>query len=115
MGQEPETIFVKKEFFPDIQTGRKTIDIRVTTPKIRRKRVGEEVIIACSDGRVKVRFTAIRKYDDFDATMMVEDPEQIAPGKTKAEILIGLREFYTPEQEALGVTALHIELVPSTA
>lgn len=100
-----KTLWIKEEYLAWILTGRKTIEVRVAYPNITRLREGD--LLRLNDQHL-FQIRRIAHYPSFDALLAHEDPEQIAPGLSRTELLDALHTIYPPEKEALGVVALEI-------
>lgn len=62
--------------------------------------VGDYIVF---DNTYRRKVVSIRRYETFERMLDSEQIERIMPGKTKEEILAGLRNIYSPEKESLGV------------
>lgn len=100
---------VRTSIFPFIKNGRKTLEVRVADEK--RKRVKRDDLITFNH-EVTRKVVRICGYLSFEEMLEHEDPEQIIPGWTKAEILNDLRETYTKEKEDLGVLVFQLQVDP---
>jgi ASC-1-like (ASCH) protein len=113
-GAEPveRTIAIRRPYLDLIAEGSKTVEVRVGYPSMRRIVPG--TVLGFTDGTLTVhaRVTRVNEYRSFDAMLKAEDPRSINAGMTDREALAAAcREIYPPAKEALGVLAIHIELV----
>lgn len=100
---------IRAFMLPFIQHGRKSLEIRVADAK--RKKVRKSDFITFNQQTTK-RVVAIRKYPSFVEMLKMEDPEKIMPGWTSSQILTGLTEIYTLDQEELGVFVFQLQVDP---
>jgi ASC-1-like (ASCH) protein len=104
-GVRTKTLWVRPEYLEWILAGRKTIEVRVGYPNIARLRPGDQLLL---NGVHAYRIVRIADYPDFDALLLTEDSNAIAPDCPPERLLEDLRSIYSREKEALGVYALHI-------
>lgn len=100
-----KTLWVKEEYLAEILSGRKTVEVRVGYPNIRRLVPGD--VLRLND-HYEARILRVAHYADFRELLAHEDVDSIAPGLTREELEIALRQIYPPEKEALGVVALEL-------
>ncbi len=103
-----KVLWIREPYLEQIQSGRKTVEIRVAYSNIARLEVGD--ILRLND-RVRVRIRRIGRYADFEGMLRCEDPASIAPDLPPGALLSALRELYPSEKEALGVVALEVERI----
>lgn len=98
-----------------VEAGRKTIEVRVATPRKRDIAAGETVVLHDRDtGReLDVVVRRITSYPSFEDLLDTEDPARIDPDGTPGELLSALRSIYPPAKEALGVLALAFDHRPA--
>lgn len=106
------TLTIKRPLFLQILDGRKTLDVRAGMPHIRNLRSGDYFNFLTSGEAREVIVIAIRRYETFEAMAASEVLEQLAPTKSKEEILRGLHELYPPCKEELGVYVIEFRLSP---
>lgn len=80
----PKTIRVKRPFYLDIMSGRKTLEVRVGYNNIRSIRAGECIQLETSDASGIITVRAVRQYASFESMLAVEDAGKIVPGQVKA-------------------------------
>lgn len=101
-----------KDFvLPYIANGSKRLEIRVADEKRKKVQVGDSIVF-CELHRRVVK--AIRRYDSFAQMLEAEDPNWIMPGYSPKQILTGLRQFYNPGKESLGILVFELEAVTKT-
>ena len=101
-----KTLWIRQPYLDHILAGRKTIEVRVGYPNIRRLRPGDQLLL---NDQHLFSIRRIGRYKSFEELLAAEDPARIAPDLSPKELLEALREIYQPEKEALGVVALEIE------
>ncbi|MFF7559349.1 NUDIX domain-containing protein [Streptomyces pseudovenezuelae] len=102
-------------YYRQVEAGRKTIEVRVATPRKRDIAAGETVVLHDRDtGReLDVVVRRITSYPSFEDLLDTEDPARIDPDGTPGELLSTLRSIYPPAKEALGVLALAFDHRPA--
>ncbi|MEI7424756.1 MAG: hypothetical protein WCK10_01405, partial [Candidatus Staskawiczbacteria bacterium] len=59
---------------------------------------------------MEMKVSAIRRYATFEEMLKVEPFNRIVPGATSAqEVLLLLRQIYSPDKERLGVVVLKLD------
>ena len=102
-------IRLKKEFFRQITSGRKTLEVRVAHRNFRSIQVGEAIRFVSGKDEQIVSVQAVRHYASHLDMIEAEDHTKIAPHITCSdELLAVLQEMYPPEKEQLGVMVLQI-------
>lgn len=105
-----KTLWVKDEYLQQILTGRKTIEVRVGYSNIARLQPGDKLLL---NEQHPYHITAVRRYPDFAAMVVAENPTAIAPDLSDREALLhACRALYPPDKEALGVVTLEIAPEP---
>ncbi|MFF1355211.1 ASCH domain-containing protein [Streptomyces sp. NPDC058297] len=97
-----------ERYYAQVESGRKTIEVRVRTPRMTDVEVGDVLVFHGEEsGReLDVRATRIRPYASFAELLSAEDVTRIDPDTACAEQLVNLRRIYPPEKEALGPLAI---------
>ncbi|MGW4882654.1 NUDIX domain-containing protein [Streptomyces sp. NPDC004262] len=103
------------KFYGQVESGRKTIEVRVATPQKRAVSVGDALILHLRDGdrELDVVVRRIARYASFEELLASEDPADINPDAHDGEALADLRALYSPAQEALGVLAFEFDHRPA--
>jgi ASC-1-like (ASCH) protein len=106
-----KTLWIKDEYLQQILSGRKTVELRVAYSNIARLQPGDVLLF---NDQHRYVITDIRRYPDFEAMVVAENPRTIAPDLPGRQALLeACRAIYPPEKEALGVVAL--EIAPDSA
>lgn len=106
------TMRIKRRFYDLIQSGKKTLEVRVGYDTINRIQVGERVRLMTHTGGFDVKIAAIRRYRTFADMLNVEPWEKIAPdSKSKDEVLSLFKQIYPAKREQLGVVVLEFARV----
>ncbi|SNX66432.1 ASC-1-like (ASCH) protein [Streptomyces sp. TLI_55] len=102
-------------YYRQVEAGRKTIEVRVATPRKRDISVGDTVVFHDREtGReLDVLVQRITLYPTFEDLLRSEDTERIDPDGPPSELLANLRSIYPPAKEALGVLALAFDHRPA--
>jgi ASC-1-like (ASCH) protein len=96
---------IRDPFLQMILAGRKTVEVRVQSPRLESIAVGDEILF---NGLARVRVAAVRRYATFAQLAMKESPSAINPDINPADMLIQLQQLYPPDAEALGVLAIEL-------
>jgi len=100
------TLWVKKEFFDLVVSGKKTLEVRVFYASLRT--IKKQDILNLNN-RFPIRVKDIRTYQNFEEMLSREDSSKIFPGESSEKILSLLRSFYPPEKERLGVIVFEVD------
>jgi ASC-1-like (ASCH) protein len=104
-----------RRYFDLVAAGRKTIEVRVQYPNLRRLKAGDHIRFVCGRDDALTRVKRVAKYDSFEKMLDSEGPANVNPDSPREQQLANIRRIYGPEKEALGVLAIEIELLaPST-
>jgi ASC-1-like (ASCH) protein len=104
-----------RRYFDLVAAGRKTIEVRVQYPNLRRLKAGDHIRFVCGRDDALTRVKRVAKYDSFEKMLDSEGPANVNPESPREQQLANIRRIYGPEKEALGVLAIEIELLaPST-
>ncbi|WP_431043345.1 ASCH domain-containing protein [Streptomyces sp. P1-3] len=115
---EPErgerAINIRKPYFDLIAAGIKTVEVRVGYPSMRKIAPGLVLCFVSGDDVLRTRVVKVKEYASFEAMLDAEDSRAIGgEGKSREELLAACRGIYPVEKEALGVLAIHLELLPA--
>lgn len=97
-----------RPYIDRVASGVKTVEIRVLDKKRSGIRVGDLVVFANGETELPMTVEAVNVYESFPDAYRAEDPASINPSMSVNDQIVGLREMYPPEREALGVVALHL-------
>jgi len=101
------TMRIKRRFYDLIQSGKKTLEVRVGYDSINRIQVGERIRLVTHTGSFEVKVSDIRRYQTFKEMMDVEPWERIAPdSRLRDEVLALFKQIYPADKEKLGVIVL---------
>jgi SAM-dependent methyltransferase/8-oxo-dGTP pyrophosphatase MutT (NUDIX family) len=101
--------------YRQVESGRKTIEVRVAGPKHAAVGVGDVLVLHDRDsGReLDVIVKRITRYASFEDLLGSEDPARIDPDATREQALADLRALYPPAKEALGPLAFEFDHRPA--
>ncbi len=102
-----------RRYFDLVAAGRKTIEVRVQYPNLRKLAAGDHIRFMCGRDDALTVVKRVTRYRSFEEMLDGEDPENVNPGSPRDQQLDNIRCIYGPEKEALGVLAIEIELVRS--
>ena len=101
------TMRIKRRFYDLIQSGKKTLEVRVGYDSINRIQVGERIRLVTHTGSFEVKVSDIRRYQTFQEMINVEPWERIAPdSRSRDEVLTLFKQIYPADKEKLGVVVL---------
>jgi ASC-1-like (ASCH) protein len=100
---------VKAQFYRQIKSGKKTLEVRVGYDGIKKIQAGEVILLETHNEGMQIRVKAVRVYQTFAEMLAHEDASRIAPEMGKSELLSLLKKFYPPFKEKLGVYVLEVE------
>jgi ASC-1-like (ASCH) protein len=104
-----------RRYFDLVAAGRKTIEVRVQYPNLRRLKAGDHIRFVCGRDDALTRVKRVAKYDSFEKMLDSEGPANVNPESPREQQLANIRRIYGPEKEALGVLAIEIELFAPSA
>jgi ASC-1-like (ASCH) protein/ribosomal protein S18 acetylase RimI-like enzyme len=102
---------VKQYYFNFIESGHKTLEVRVGYDNINTIQPGERIRLASGSNNAIIMVIAIRRYTSFSEMIKTEDADRIAPGKSKDQVLQLLQSLYSAQKEQLGVVVLEIKYI----
>ena len=98
---------IKKEYFRQINSGQKTVEVRVGYGHVKKVRVGDTITFENYPPNL-FEVVRVTKYADFPELLDTEDSQRIIPGKTKYQALDMLQAIYPEDKESLGVYAFEL-------
>ena len=110
--RKPDELYLGEEWFAELKSGNKTLDIRPGNNKQLMDFVGSSITYYHKKDTIKVKLVKINKYDNLDDLIKGEDTLAISPHfKTKAAAEKNLKEYYTAERvkDMGGLLVLHIK------
>jgi ASC-1-like (ASCH) protein len=102
---------IYKRYFDLVASGKKTVEVRVAYPSNKRLAAGQLLKFTCRGEECLTRITKVAHYRTFDEMFDHENVSSVNPAATRAEQLANIRLIYPAEKEALGVIAIHVQLV----
>ena len=93
---------IKRKYYNLINSGVKTLEVRVGYPDIKRVQKGDTITFK-DYSNIKFEVICVTRYDDFPDMLDNEDSSKAIPGVTKYKALEMYQEIYPEEKEALGV------------
>ena len=106
-----QVITVKKEFFDLIESGQKTVEIRLATPELRKSVKAGTIIKFINNKVCRRKVTRVTIYTSLEDMIDSEDNRKIHPTAEPEEILSRLQEIYdTQRVRKHGIVAW--ELIP---
>jgi ASC-1-like (ASCH) protein/8-oxo-dGTP pyrophosphatase MutT (NUDIX family)/ubiquinone/menaquinone biosynthesis C-methylase UbiE len=102
-------------YYRQVESGHKTIEVRVATPEKAAVEVGDAIVFhdRDSDRELDIIVKRITTYASFDDLLSAEDPARIDPDGRREELLVNLRTIYPPAKEALGPIAFEFDHRPA--
>lgn len=100
-----------RRYFDLVAAGRKTIEVRVQYPNLRKLKAGDHIRFVCGRDDALTRVKRVSRYASFEEMLDAEGAANVNPDSHREQQLANIRRIYGPEKEALGVLAIEIELV----
>ncbi|MEU9190139.1 NUDIX domain-containing protein [Streptomyces sp. NPDC048484] len=102
-------------YYGQVESGRKTIEVRVATPEKAAVEVGDAVVFHDRDSGRELDITVKRvtPYASFEDLLSAEDATRIDPDGPREDLLLNLRAIYPPAREALGTLAFEFDHRPA--
>lgn len=98
---------VKKEYFRQLKSGEKSLEIRIGYGHIKAVRAGDTISFE-NYGKNEFGVARVARYLSSEDLLASEPVSQILPGFTKERALKALREIYPKDKEKLGVYAFEL-------
>ncbi|WP_327294042.1 methyltransferase domain-containing protein [Streptomyces sp. NBC_01197] len=101
--------------YGQVESGRKTIEVRVRTPVKATVEVGDTVVFHDQDsGReLDIIVKRVSRYASFEELLSAEDPARIDPDGPREELLTSLRTICPAADESLGPVAFEFDHRPA--
>lgn len=99
---------IKKEYFRQLKSGAKSLEIRVGYAQIKKVRQGD-IITFENYGQNEFRVKRVTVYDSFKCMLEMEGVERVLPGMTFAGTLNMLQQIYPRSKELLGVYVFELQ------
>ncbi|MFI6493751.1 methyltransferase domain-containing protein [Streptomyces sp. NPDC050564] len=102
-------------YYGQVESGRKTVEVRVATPKKAAVAAGDAIVFHDRDsGReLDIVVRRVTRYASFEDLLNAEDPSHIDPDASREELFVTLRSIYPPDKEALGPLAFEFDHRPA--
>ncbi|XRQ08582.1 ASCH domain-containing protein [Actinomadura welshii] len=111
LGVRAREMNLYRRYFDLVAAGRKTIEIRVQYPNLRKLKAGNHIRFICGRDDVLTQVKRVARYSSFEEMIDAEGPSNVDPDSPRDQQLANIRRIYGPEKEALGVLAIEIALV----
>ncbi|WP_255218810.1 ASCH domain-containing protein [Actinomadura formosensis] len=111
LGVRAREMNLYRRYFDLVAAGRKTIEIRVQYPNLRKLKAGDHIRFICGRDDVLTQVKRVARYSSFEEMFDAEGPSHVNPDSPRDQQLANIRRIYGPEKEALGVLAIEISLV----
>lgn len=109
----PDPFFIKRDFFNLIESGAKTVELRIAFSRFANAKRGEVIEFKLSVDNpavVKVRVTGVRRYKTIEEALAQEDLNKIAPGiEEEAALDLGGEIFKPLDVKKYGMVAIEFE------
>ncbi len=99
---------IKKEYFRQLKSGNKTLEIRVGYSQIKKVKKGD-IITFENYGPNEFDVLRVSVYDSFKRMLEIENTNNVLPGMTFDGALKTLRDIYPKDKEALGVYVFELK------
>lgn len=100
---------VKKEYFRQLKSGEKSLEIRVGYSQIKKVHQGDTITFE-NYGPNEFDVKRVAVYDSFERMLEVEGVEHVLPGMTFGGALRTLRSIYPKDRESLGVYVFELKI-----
>ena len=91
-----------------IESGEKTIEIRVGYGSMKKIKAGDTIRFLVGNRSCDRRVVRVSNYASFDDMMKREDPRKINPHKSAKEQLDEIKKIFPPDKERLGVLVFEL-------
>jgi ASC-1-like (ASCH) protein len=110
------TMSIYERYLRLIAAGRKTVEVRVGYPSMRRITAGDRIRFVSGGEECLTRVTRVTEYLSFEAMLDHEDAGSIGADEfeSREDLLAAIRRIYPLEKEVLGVLAIGVEVMGGT-
>lgn len=85
---QPRVIYIKSEVFSEVESGRKTLELRIAFSSFSNIKTGDTIEFRKGDNRgIKVKVKDVRNYSNLESVLDKEEVNKIAPGFSKEQAL----------------------------
>lgn len=99
---------IKKQYFRELSSGRKSIEVRVGYGFVKAIKVGDKLTFE-NYGQNEFNVIRVTRYNTLHEMLDNESVAQVLPGLTKEQAFAALRGVYPERKERLGVYVLQLE------
>jgi ASC-1-like (ASCH) protein/GNAT superfamily N-acetyltransferase len=99
---------IQDRYLSLIESGRKTLEIRVGYEHIKRITRGDLIRFQSGPRSLTRRVVDVRRYENFEAMIRHEDIGRALPGLAPTRALARLKEIYPPDKEELGIVVIEV-------
>jgi ASC-1-like (ASCH) protein len=108
----PHLAYIKDEFFIPIESGEKTLELRIGFGSFSKINEGDILKFKTSRKSIKVKVNAVREYKTLEGVMGKEDINKIVPGISKEGFIDGSKKFFKQSDIDLkGLVVLEFEKI----
>lgn len=100
---------IKKQYFHQLKSGEKSLEIRVGYPQIKKVHQGDTITFE-NYGPNEFDVKRVTVYDNFKELLEDEGVDRVLPGMTFKGALHALQDIYPRDKESLGVYAFELKL-----
>lgn len=90
-------MWIKRPYFKQIRSGRKTLEARVGYPQMRKIKKGDLVLLRTGDkekNTIPIKIIDVREYRDFQEALKHEDVNQLLPDIKPEDALETYEQIY---------------------
>lgn len=109
----PKELVARGRDFEAINSGAKTVEMRINLPDYAQVSVGDKLIFKAGDGEsVEVKVVRVQRYTNTEEALTLEDITKIAPNKTKDELVsTAKRQLPAVQARQYGVVVFEFEKI----
>lgn len=101
---------IKEEYFLQLKTGEKKLEVRVGYPQIKKVRQGDTITFE-NYGENEFNVKRVATYGSFEQMLNAEGTEGVIPGVSYRGVLRTLQTIYPPNKESLGIYVFELSFV----
>ena len=109
----PKELVARGRDFEAINSGAKTVEMRINLPDYAQVSVGDKLIFKAGDGEsVEVKVVRVQRYTNTEEALTLEDITKIAPNKTKDELVsTAKRQLPAVQARQYGIVVFEFEKI----
>jgi ASC-1-like (ASCH) protein len=100
---------IYKEYFNLINSGSKTIEVRVAYSGMKKIAVGDIIRFESGHAQCNCKVTRVTQYKSFNEMMATEDPKKINPTKSAQVQLADIKKIFPQDKERNGVLVFELK------